>query len=739
MDKNAWVDTEINARGTDMYVTEVADKSGWILWINEKMTDGTFKAREIFLPAVPATGLTLVYQSMAEDSDMPELIYSLYDKEDDNAMLIAGTGVINFKLFGNNIENNKDNFEYFYDFYQTTKAVTPELEVIGEPVITAQNGYYIVAVETSAKNFVVEEGATESVNYKASLNVSYSSEMSGTAASEYFNICTKAIDKSDVHAIFEQKKADFIKLSEPEIAFVYTESLHLPDTIYPGFTENGKETVLPFKEVKPEFAIVEETESAKFFNVTEEGTVTAQNIDNDPSAAVDYNCHMTVRYYFMQDGEKVYLTEAEPFTVKAVRAEKPLPEAMVMYDVEGNQNIVLPWSNTEDQSVQIALHEAEFGLYGQVGGRDEFIKNCTDTKYYRLYRYDEKNEEYVVVPRVTLTWTEKPAATTSSDALVLNVTTGAPDYMPILNGTYYVTEATQGSAPTSPLAEMPNFTAKCAVPVTINLTVDLNAKVIPNEYWVENGQVIVRGEFVAGAPTVDGTHEMKADLSTVFTAEPELTLEYALAEEQAEDIAELIENGDLTLDENGNIELAKNSTLDGEVVDPDNLSAVKIVIKPVGYTGENTLNGGNAELRFRNPISKKIVAKEIKDISETAESVVFDLSKLVQGLNDVRGHAIISKGEIVVTNATATPATKGWAATYGITAIPTITMDDIVIPENVRDAFSFDEGTQTLTYDNSAITLTKDIVISVTPKITTAWGTFAVSEPVTFKVLKSDL
>ena len=185
--------------------------------------------------------------------------------------------------------------------------------------------------------------------------------------------------------------------------------------------------------------------------------------------------------------------------------------------------------------------------------------------------------------------------------------------------------------------------------------------------------------------------------------------------------------------------MANNSTLDGEVVDPDNLSAVKIVIKPVGYTGENTLNGGNAELRFRNPISKKIVAKEIKDISETAESVVFDLSKLVQGLNDVRGHAIISKGEIVVTNATATPATKGWAATYGITAIPTITMDDIVIPENVRDAFSFDEGTQTLTYDNSAITLTKDIVISVTPKITTAWGTFAVSEPVTFKVLKSDL
>lgn len=728
MDANAWVDTEINARGTDMYVTEVADKSGWILWINEKMTDGTFEAREIFLPAVPANGLTLVYQSMAEDSDMPEYIYSLYDKEEDNAMLIAGTGVINFKLFGNNIENNKENFKYFYDFYKTTKAVTPELEVVGKPVVTAQNGYYTVAVETSAKNFVVEEGETESVNYKASLNVSYSAEMSGTAASEYFNIRTKAIDKSEVHAIFEEKEDEFVKLSmvtEP-IEFVYTESLNLPEVIYPGFTENGVETVLPFKEVKPEYEIVEETESAKFFSVSEEGVVTAENIDNDPTAVINYTCHMTVRYYFVNGEEKVYLTEEEPFVVKAVRAEEPLPEAVVMYDVEGNQNIVLSWSNTEKQSVEIALHETETGLYGQVGGRDAFIANCTDVTTYRLYRYDEENDQYVVVPRVTLTWTEKPAGSMSEDNMTLTVTTGTPDYMPILNGTYYVT-ATPASQ--SPLAEMPNFTAKCQVPVTINLTVDLDAQVVADKYYVDaNGRAIVRGVYDAAT----FTHRMEGNLSQIFSVTPDMAIYFVLdPEKQAEDIAELIEKNAIELITNSEgdylIKLAKDATLgegkDEVTVNPDNLSAVKVDIIPVGYDGEKVLENNVAEIVFKNPIDKESVvynSKLVKEIKETADDASFDLTKVVETLSDVYAHKIIDKREYT-----------DWAeeSGYGLEVLD-ITMDDITYSTGV---FRLDG--QKLIYTRGDILLQEDIVITVTPKVQSNWGTFEL-KPLTLKVKK---
>ena len=155
----------------------------------------------------------------------------------------------------------------------------------------------------------------------------------------------------------------------------------------------------------------------------------------------------------------------------------------------------------------------------------------------------------------------------SEDNMTLTVTTGTPDYMPILNGTYYVT-ATPASQ--SPLAEMPNFTAKCQVPVTINLTVDLDAQVVADKYYVDaNGRAIVRGVYDAAT----FTHCMEGNLSQIFSVTPDMAIYFVLdPEKQAEDIAELIEKNAIELITNSEgdylIKLAKDATL-GEEKDED--------------------------------------------------------------------------------------------------------------------------------------------------------------------------
>ena len=720
MDKNAWVDTEISAAGTDMYVTEVADKSGWMLH-----TTVNGEATEIFLPAMPASGLSLVYRSMAADpANTPESIYSLYDA--DGVMRLTSTTDICFKLFGNNIEANQENFTFFYDVYQTTKAGETKLEVVGKPVIEkdkAQN-FYTVTVKTQASNFAL--GA----NYKTSLNIAYASEdnNSNIASSEYFNIQTAAIVyPHDVYALLEKGK-EYIALDEQTIEFVYNEGLNLPDTIYPGFTENKKAALLPFEEIKAEFTIVEEDETtAELFSISEDGVVTAGNSENDPSAAIKYDCEMNVRFYFEQNGAKVTVA-TENFLVKAVRAAEPLPEAVVMYNKDGGSDFQLAWSSLEAPKAEIALHTLETGLYAQFGGRDGFIEHCVATPSepatFYLYWLNDDNE-YELLDGATLTW--KAGATAIQDVFEVNVEKSVV----VEDRTYYVHTSNTLADPT----KRPNITTSYAVPVAIKLGVDLKGSVTPNPYSVDaEGNVTVQG--VTAEYSTFGTHEMTANLNEIFMATPAFELKYTIAEEQADDIAAFSED---------ELYIKPVETEDGmdymiyfnpeKPVDLEHLSAVKIKIEPVGYTGDKYLNGlqdgGYAELKFQNPISQTVLYNTIADIPST-ESTVVDLSGLVKEVRDLKGHLLVQNGKVVgytTDEKTEAVLTKDWASTYGITQEGLkLTVN---IPEAAQGFFTFENNQLTYT---SGLTIHNDIKITVTSEIETKWGTIKAANVASFKV-----
>ncbi len=720
LDQNKWVDTEISAAGTDMYVTEVADKSGWML---HATVNG--EATEIFLPAMPASGLSLVYRSMAADpANTPESIYSLYDN--DGVMRLTSTTDICFKLFGNNIEENQENFTFFYDVYQTTKAGETKLEVVGKPIIEKdkEQDFYTVTVKTQASNFAL--GA----NYKTSLNIAYASEdnNSNVASSEYFNIQTAAIVyPRDVYALLEKGK-EYVALDEQTIEFVYNEGLNLLDTIYPGFTENKKAALLPFEEVKAEFTIVEEDETtAELFSISEDGVVTAGNSENDPSAAINYDCEMNVRFYFEQNGAEVTVA-TENFLVKAVRAAEPLPEAVVMYNKAGGSEFQLAWSSLEAPKAEIALHTLETGLYAQFGGRDGFIEHCvaTPSEPTTFYLYSLNNDnEYELLNGATLTW--KAGATAIQDVFEVNVEKNTV----VKNGTYYVHASNTLADPT----KRPNITTSYAVPVAIKLGVDLEGSVTPNPYSVdEEGNVTVQG--VTAEYATYGTHEMTANLNEIFMATPAFELKYTIAEDQAEDIAAFSED---------ELYIEPIETKDGidymirfnpnDPVDLEKLSSVKIKIEPVGYTGDKYLNGlqegGIAELRFQNPISQIVSYNTIADIPST-QSTVVDLSGLVKEVRDLKGHLLVQNGKVVgyaTDEKTEAVLTKDWASTYGITQESLkLTVN---IPEYAQGFFSFDGDKLTYT---SGLTIHKDIEITVTSEITTKWGTIKAINAASFKV-----
>ena len=718
LDQNKWVDTKISAAGTDMYVTEVADKSGWMLH-----TTVNGEKREIFLPAVPATGLTLSYRSMSEDSDEPEYIYSLYDEE--GVMLLTGNTTINFKLFGNNIEANKEKLDFFYDVYKTKAAAG--LTVVGEPVLTKEENKssvdcYNVAVATQVVNF--EAGQ----NYKASLNVVYADNSSNSAASEYFNVQTKAISIDQICAIVnnEDKEAEqkYVKLTEGQVFdFVYTDELDLSKEILAGYADETGVDLLPFDEVKVEYAKVKDE---KDLFVLDENGVIKVNDEYDLSVAINYVCEMTVSF---QVGDKEPIVEN--FKVTAVRDE-PLPaEEAVMYDENGNSTMQLQWSNKEDAKIErvIELHKGANSLYSQFNGRDQFIASIggssVSEKTFYLYGLNDQ-EQYKRVNGVELKWTKGDIP--ANDVLIVRV--DPTTY--VAETKYYVSDAAEET-----LAEQPALHEN-SIPVSITLGVDLyNAAVTANPLFIVNGVATIDG--VTSIEGNEGKHVMKADLASKFTitgADIEFVCKFADPEEEALKAGLVKENDDKLTFGGAEIVLANGEISINGTIDLDELPNIRIIIEPKNASENLThLTNNTCEIDFVNPIDKEnITLKKIDNISVSAGVVSFDLNNFVQEMKDVYGHVIITKGEIV--KGDATKKTINWSNTYEVELLD-ITEADIKYSavgntsESLAENFTIENNVLSLT---GGIKPTSEIKITVTPKVSTKWGTITLA-PIEFSVL----
>ena len=728
-----WIDTKINAKGTGMYVTEIADESGWMLHINAKNEEtGAFEMKEIFLPAMPAYGMSLVYRSMSKDNQ-PETIYSLYDK-DGKEMLLTADAVINFKLYGNNIEaytneENRDKWSFFYDVYQTTKAAA-SVNVASWEIEAQGNNIFNLAVATNVSAFA--NGA----NYKASLNVAFDNgNNTNSAASDYFNMQTVAITTEDVHAIIANedkntvKEQPYVALNKKQFSFVYNEELKLAEKIFAGYSIDApkeENQLLPFEEVTLKFATKDANE--KLFLVDANGTVSVNPI-YDASVAIDYVCTMTVSFYL--DGEKI--RDDEEFTVKAERDE-PLPvEEGVMYNADGNATFQLQWSNTEASSMPVELHKGTTSLYSQFNGRDAFIASIEaanlQTKNFSLYSFDKETNMYTILPGVTLTWTK--GATPAEDKLIVNAVANAY----AAEDTYYVSDATDET-----LAEKPAIHTN-SIPVKITLGVDLyKGTVTPNPLFIVNKLARVNG--IAN----NGTHSMKADLASRFTIDEELEVEFrfVMFDDPTDpddltyvDVDQLTYDG-ITIDLTSEGEISIANPQRG--VELNDLRDIDVVIVPVGYPekGEKALINGDFKVRFENPVdANSIKVKTVASQSGKSGYASFDLANIIQEMKDVFGNNIILKGEIVDENATVTEA-KGtnWANTYGIIAKPSISLADVkfsaegTTDKALREYFRI-QGNNLIF--ESGIIPERPITITVTPVVETYWGTIKVA-PISFQL-----
>lgn len=665
------------------------------------------KLTTVTLPKTASAILSVEYRSPFTDDARVQPIYTV--KDANSKTILEGATVVDFKVFATNFDQTKA--EYFFDLYKLTRSGGPALNIAGTPKYkVAENGKYgVLSFNVKDQNF--ENG----IVYKTALNTYYNG---ATISSEYFNIQAFNLNNSSLNPLFEKTATpEYEFLTGRTIEFKYTDKLALNDTI--ALTYNGDQR-LNCEGYKAKFTIVEQSESAKFFKLDGD-VISLSELGNESSAGIGYTCDMKVQYYAIQEnGSEVKLGNEATFKVKAVNQKTPA--AVKISEINGTDVITRSWSNLRSQIVKVELHKAGTGLYAQFGGRDNFLSiigNSANQRLFDVYEKDENNNYSVIT---TATWTKKgyqstPSATAQlADSLVITIPQNK-----IMKGEYYIGE--QNNNDRSKIT----FTRSINTEVTVNLNVDLKSTVIPNQYYVENGSVVIRGEFTAPATVGnDGAHEMTADLSKVFLANPNLDLTFKFAETQDKAIKTLITAGQLRL--NG-----KDITLSKGIANLNlaTLPKVNITITATGYnyseTGEGSLSGANATVSFKSPIDAATLKLASGSKTETADNVEFDLSKIITELKDVKGHLLIKDSEIVLTTATV----NGWAPAFNI-GIPAITNASIIADTDAKQAFTI--VGKKLIYDNSAITLTKDLSVKVKVVVTSFWG--PVTGEATFTVKK---
>lgn len=684
---------------TGIYSNMVITENDFTVTITMPNEEG--KLVTVTLPKTASAILSIEYRSPFTDDVSSQPIYTV---KDGNKTILEGATVLDFKVFATNFDQTKA--EYFFDLYKLTKSDGPTLSIVGTPKYKVEeNGKYgILSFNVKDQNLKANN------SYKTSLNAFYNG---ATISSEYFNIKAASLASTALNPMLEYSE-EYVSLPYKTIEFKYTDKLVLNDTIALAYSDNGKYLQLNCEGYKAKFTIIEQTESAKFFKLDGD-VVSLSELGNESSAGIGYTCDMKVQYYATQaDGSELKIGNEATFKVKAVNQKTPA--TVKVSEIKGTDVITRSWSNLGSQIVKVELHKAATGLYAQFGGRDNFLSiigEGIDQRSFNIYKKKEDNSYSLIT---TATWTKKGYRSGQlADSLDITIPRGS-----IMGGDYYIGEYNMNDN------SKITFTGKINTEVTVNLNVDLKSTVIPNQYYVENGSVVIRGEFTAPATAGnDGAHTMIADLSKVFLANPNLDLTFKLADTQENAIKALINAGQLTL--NGKeITLAKGIAN----LNLATLPKVNIKITATGYptAGAGHLEGTDATVSFKNPVDAASLTLKGETKPETADKVEFDLSKIITELKDVKGHLLIKDSEIILSNGT---TVNGWARAFNI-SIPAITNASIIADADAKQAFKIN-GTK-LIYDNSAITLTKDLSVKVKVVVNSFWG--PITKEATFTVKK---
>lgn len=677
----------------------------------------------------------LIYRKMAVDDIndyvlMGSLSYTPTEPADAKPILLINSkGMAEFKVLPKTFDTKKATYEFFDTHISRAEKDPIALTYVDE---SAKVNDGILSVEFTSSNLV---GGC----YLSSMNVTLNKN---TACSDYFAVQVKNYDVKD--AVFFIQTAD-VEVEADQVGgmlgkvaltndqyhyeFVYTESYSVQDSIALGYGENGDfkslEELNFGAAVEVSYAPTEEKDNGIFQIDPKTGVITVAK-DKQASAIYEF-CYVTITYTFKDQEGKEVTKVTKDVAIKAVLATTSLSGVEILANDGKPFNFMY---GVEAQIIELDVRDFE----AKLGGRDLLNPNNSETnsRAWKLGYVDENND-------------------------IVSVTTTLPSSFPLdLEGDGIVGE---GEMYLYFYAGKDETTSRDALYLIIGpktrldkntlfaITKDGNEKAViektnKNVYLkdveVKREVVIVLKEeykplTMTGVWNSTTAYEMISEnLNLMYDVVPvDLQLEFILADEQSEEVKELIDNGQLELDATTN-----KITIDPRVDLSKKQLYVNYNIFDKAETADTRKSLASDKIMIQNPVGKltgtvKDQTFQVVNLEDTYNTV--NEGNKALALEDVRKNKLLTYTK--ATTATAADAKYTLAAVaknlYG-------TVDGFGIVYTIDEAaeefgITINEGVLGLDASKISSGMTFNKTVTVTMTITHDWGTTSVSYKVIVK------
>ena len=671
----------------------------------------------------------LIYRKMAvDDLDDYVLMGSLsYTPEEpidaEPILLINSKGMAEFKVLPKTFDTKKATYEFF-DTHISRAEVEPIALTYVDGSAKVNDG--ILSVEFTSSNLA--KGT-----YLSSMNVTLNKN---TACSDYFAVRVQdfAVEEAKffIQTADVEVEADQVEgilggtlTNDPyHYEFVYTESYSVQDSIALGFEDDGEfkslEELNFGAAVEVNYAPTEEKENGIFQIDPKTGVITVAK--DKQASAINEFCYVTITYKFKDQEGKEVTTVSKDIAIKAVLASTSLSGVEILANDGKAFNFMY---SVEKQVIKLDVRDFE----SKMGGRNILNpnNNKSNSKVWMLgYVQEDGTLESVT--------TTLPADATAIDLEDPEVKEGEM-YLYFLAGE---NETTSLDALYLIIGAKTNFSKN-----TLFALEDAEKAVINNKnFYLKDVEVrrdvaiVLKNEYkpltMTGVWNATTSYDMTSEnLNLMYNITPaDLVLEFILADEQSEEVKELIDNGQLVL----------NTATNKITIDPSvDLSKKQLYVNYDIFDKEETADTrkplASDKIMIQNPVGKltgtvKDQTFQVVNLDDTYNTV--NEGNKALALEDVRKNKLLTytKAGTGKDNAsyTLTDAAKnlyGTTADFGIV----YTIDEAAAEFGI----TITDGVLGLddTKISSGMIFTKTVTVTMT--ITHDWGTTSVSYNVTVK------
>ena len=643
-------------------------------------------------------------------------------------LLINSKGMAEFKVLPKTFDTKKATYEFFDTHISRTEKDPIALTYVDG---SAKVNDGILSVEFTSSNLV--EGY-----YLSSMNVTLNKN---TACSDYFAVRVK--DYKVNEAVFFIQTAD-VKVEADQVddmlagtltndpyhyEFVYTESYSVQDSIALGFEEGegfkSLEELNFGAAVEVSYAPTEEKENGIFQIDPKTGVITVAK--DKQASAINEFCYVTITYTFKDQEGKEVTKVTKDVAIKAVLASTSLSGVEILANDGKAFNFMY---SVEKQIIELDVRDFE----AKMGGRN-ILNPSNEEKNSRVWKlgYIDENNAIKSVTRTLPANAQLPLNLESDDVV------GEGDmYLYFYAGT---DEITSRDALYLIIGAKTRFDKNTLFAITEDAS---EKAVINNKNFYLKDVEVKRNVVIALKEeykplTMTGVWNSTTDykmisenLNLMYDITPaDLQLAFILAEEQSEEVQELIDNGQLLLDVTTN-----KITIDPRV----DLSKKQLYVNYDIFDKTEAVDTrkplASDKIMIQNPVGKltgtvKQQTFQVVNLDDTYNTV--NESNKTLTLEDVRKNKLLTYTKA---NATADDA-KYTLSDVAKNLYGTIDADfgiEYTIDKAAEDfGITINEGVLGLDANKISSGMTFNKTVTVTMTITHDWGTTSVSYEVIVK------